>query len=149
MYRQLKSLVLEKIEDILAVNTKETKELLDKYYEMDKKDVVKRLATTPELQLDYLEQVLEGMKEVVEKRDDNIVQMYLNLLCRSNAKEKRKQVLEKLIEFKESYQMDELLFICKDCKLKDAVIYLEEGLKNYEEALKLRIEVRLTSANRV
>lgn len=142
VYRQLKTFTISKINEIVAVNTRQTKRLLDRYFEDMKQTVIMQLSLNPEMQLNYLEQVVENLKDSREKIEDpSIIRLYLNLLCRSMVKENRKLVLQELQDFSEYYNINEILRLCKENGIKDAVIYLDERLGNIEEALALRLEV--------
>ena len=134
---------------MVAIDTYEAKQLFDSYFEDEKPQVAKVLQKTPDLQLDYIEQVIESFREDGKSReegksmeDQNLVETYLKLLCTSKSKARRKQVMKELVYFEEEYQIHEILKLCKQNNLKEAMAYLEERLGNMEAAVLLQLSVK-------
>lgn len=148
VYKQIKQFTISRIAEIVAIDTYEAKQLLDSFFEEEKSEVAKLLQKTPDLQLDYIEQVIESFREVGKSIDDpNLVETYLKLLCTSKSKSRRKQVMRELMYFEDEYQIHELLKLCKQNHLKEGMSYLEERLGNMEAAVLLRISVNYFSSS--
>ena len=114
--------------------------MIDKYFKSKEKAVIYKLNTEPEMQLLFIEKILQGRKQN-ESVDDEIIELYILLLCKSSDKKKRKEVLKKLQEY--TYTPNCLNY-CKEYKIKDAWAYLEEKFgspENIDKAIELKFEV--------
>ena len=126
----------------MLINPEQTKDLIDKYFKSKEKSVIFKLDTQPELQLTFIEKVLQGRKQN-EPIDDDIIDRYIFLLCQSSDKKKRKEVLTKLKEY--TYTPNCLIY-CQKYKIKDAWAYLEEKFgspENIDKAIELTFEVSI------
>lgn len=129
------------------INCELTKQLIERYFKAEEQIVVLSLSPEPEVQLEYLEKMLEGRQQG-DFIDDKLLVLHIELLCRlkdkrnSQGKKRGKTILETLMA--NDYPQDDCVELCKKHQIKDAWAYLERkrgGSSGIHQALSLQLEV--------
>lgn len=134
----------------VVINCEQTKQLIERYFKSEEEAVVLSLSPEPEVQLEYLEKMLEGRQQG-DWVDDKLLVLHIELLCRlqkgPNGVNRRKKILQTLKAF--DYPQDDCLEICKKYQIKEAWAYLEQkrgGTNGIETAVQLQFEVFISTS---
>ena len=122
--------------------------MIEKFFKAEEETVVMSLASEPEVQLEYLEKMLEGREQ--GDTSDKMLNLHIELLCQlkdtkgPNGKRRRNNILQALQS--NYYPQDACLEICKKYQIKEAWAYLERkrgGPAGMTQAINLQFEVKI------
>jgi hypothetical protein len=113
--------------------------LIDLYFNDKIKQILKKLDSRPELQLEIVE-------KFIDKQDDNmtieedILKSHISLLAETGKQNQRR--IKAIIEKSNRYPLIPILEICKKNKIKDAWAYLEVKTGNLNTGIEISYQVR-------
>ncbi|XP_072180793.1 vacuolar protein sorting-associated protein 8 homolog [Diadema setosum] len=133
---------LKHLKDLVAIDSKETAQLVLKVFAHSLSDVVIQLQGQPQLQYEFLEGVFDGMDagsslySREEPQPDCFVhEKYLDLMCTFNPK----RVL-KFVMMSENYRLEEALHIVRKHKMSEPTAFLLEKSGDVQGAFGILME---------
>ena len=141
---QFKNIILEKIFQLGELSSEKLIEIINKWYENDHLLVLDKLNNKPELQLNYIEKVLENYKEDEISNKENEIEKYTNLLIdHITLLCKLKKIDEILPNLKKraSYPPQECLEKCLEVNAIDACVFLYLSMGETNNALNYVIDL--------
>jgi len=143
-FNSLKQEVLNKLPLLADISIQNVTALVENWYENEQDLIIEKLDKAEDLQLKYVENVMEKIKEDVDYTGEHdrkydqyikILTLHIKLLCKLNPA----QVLPNLKK-RSSYPIDECLKKCLEYKVFDAAIHLMQNTGAFKEALNLAID---------
>ncbi len=143
-FNSLKLEVLNKLPLLADISIQNVTSLVENWYENEQDLIIEKLDKAEDLQLKYVENVIEKIKDDVEYTGDNdkkydqfmkILNLHIKLLCKLNPS----QVLPNLKK-RNSYPIDECLNKCMEYKVYDAAIHLMQNTGAFKDALILAVD---------
>ncbi|KRX00667.1 WD40-repeat-containing domain [Pseudocohnilembus persalinus] len=133
--RNVKQIIVNKLRDLLKVDIEQTREIISKYLKSEETFIVQKLNDYSDLQLEYIQNILENDREEGIKIEESILIRHIELLCKLKPKKTKEQL--KLWD----YPLDKCEKICKENKILDAYAYLLEKNGKIGESLSVHIEI--------
>ena len=136
---QFKEIIVDRIYQLGELSSEKLIEIINKWYENDHLLVLDKLNDKPELQLNYIEKVLEKYKEDEISNKENEIEQYTNLLIdHISLLCKLKKINEILPNLKKraSYPPQECLEKCLEVNAVDASVFLYLSMGETNNALK-------------
>ena len=128
---QLREDVMDCINLLVEIDSSQTSKLIKEYYQESQESIIDKLENAPKLQIKFIGKLLaEETDEDSSVRD--LVMKYIRLLCEYQP--------ENLLDFlcsREDYYFDDVLVLCKNYNITDAIAYLYEKLGSQNQALEL------------
>ncbi|KAM3129559.1 hypothetical protein pb186bvf_018310 [Paramecium bursaria] len=124
---QFKERILYHLGTLVKIGALKTRQIISKYFQASDKSILSKLESLPHLQLEYLEHIIKS-----EQPSDDILKLHLNLLC----KLKPEEVLQKL-QLRQ-YPLDDVIVICKQYEINDALAYALDRSGNIKEVIKVK-----------
>ena len=152
IFLDFKNLILEKMVNIGEISENTMLEIIYKWFyqnKKDKQDLIEILSKNPLILYKYIEPL---SKEIIiiykEENENNLLEedrkyitttlgIYIQLLCQLNKKDK---ILKKLKECP-FYPLDKCISICEEYDVKDALIYLYKLSNNFQDSLKISLQL--------
>jgi hypothetical protein len=143
-FDSLKEEVLSKLPILADISIQNVTRLVENWFSLEQDVVIHKLDKAENLQLKYVENVIEKMKdedisgenEKKQEQYTNLLKLHIKLLCKLNPT----QVLPNL-QKRSLYPVDECLKKCRKYKVNDAAIYLLQSTGQIMEALDLSISI--------
>ena len=137
--------ILDILSDLMKISTNDVTNLIDKWFENDKKlIIIKKLDSEPKLQLYFTEKILNQInennneKDIINSKNKSIINelilLYIDLLIKLNKKNEILNLLKKNIS---NFNIDEVKSKCISNDIIDAAVYLYELEGNNIEALNI------------
>ena len=142
----LKKEVLDNLNLLAKISIEHINKLVEKWFENNQLYVIGKLQGVKDLQLKYVENVIDKFKEEADYNEDagkkeeqyhSLLKLQINLLC----KLKPHEVLPNLIKRGQAYPISECLEYCLRYKVYDGAIYLKQTLGEIKEALEIAIKL--------
>eukprot|EP01016_Furgasonia_blochmanni_P053734 TRINITY_DN8740_c0_g1_i4.p1 TRINITY_DN8740_c0_g1~~TRINITY_DN8740_c0_g1_i4.p1 ORF type:complete len:680 (-),score=183.53 TRINITY_DN8740_c0_g1_i4:180-2135(-) len=133
---EMKDLILVRLKDLVQISMSHTQLIISKFNKSAEKKVILGLASNPQMQFEYLRQMmLEREKDKNVKIDNELLILHIELLCRLYPKD----VVPALKQY--DYPLDDCLNVCSKYKNDDARAYLLERTGAVFEALQLHLDL--------
>jgi WD40 repeat protein len=141
-FDSLKEEVLNKLPLLADISIEKVTHLVEFWFEDEQDIIIEKLDKAENLQLKYVENVIEKIKDDVDYSGENdrkyeqyvkILNLHIKLLCKINPT----QVLPNLK--KRNYPPDECLKKCLEYKIIDASIHLMQNIGAFKDALLLAL----------
>ncbi|XP_022112058.1 vacuolar protein sorting-associated protein 8 homolog isoform X1 [Acanthaster planci] len=133
---------LENLQDLVAIDSKETAQLVVKMFASSLEEVIDRLADRPRLQYDFLQGVFEyrdatstALAPKESQYDPYLHEKYIDLMCQFNP-----STVHHYIRNVEGYRLEETLQIVRRHKIADATAYLLEMAGDVQGAFGIMLE---------
>ena len=152
MLDDLKEEILVNLPNLAQVDPLSTSLLVDVWFRNRQNEAINYFKEQPELQLKYIEQIIEKDVDKIEKAVNNeltgddaeelfnyyfrILKKHIKLLCILN----KKRVIE-VLQNSSFYPLDECLKKCEKYGAKEAAIYINQKLGDVHEAIGLSMNV--------
>lgn len=142
----LKKEVLDNLNLLADMSIEFVSKLVEKWFENNQLYVIHKLDNAKNLQLKYVESVLEKFKEEADynlessksaEQYQSLLKLQIRLLCKIRPKD----VLPNLIKRGQVYPINECLESCLQYKVYDGAIYLKQTLGEIKEALEISINL--------
>lgn len=128
---KLKKAVGNSLDTLVQVDSDKTTKLVKDWYENEHAQIICKLKNAPNLQLKYLKELMKDNAELI---NDDLMVLYIELICTLNPGE-----IMQTLTSREDYPLDDALRICVQHKLTDASAYLYERLGCTKDALDLHL----------
>lgn len=119
----MKQALINKITDLIQINSERTRDLFSRFNSESEKVVINKLENYPDLQLEYVENVLKKERDQGHKVDSDLLILNITLLCKRAYTEK---ILYEVKTFE--YPLDNILPPCRQYGVKRATAYVLERL---------------------
>lgn len=152
-FNSLKEEVLNKLPLLADISIEKVTSLVENWYENEQDVIIEKLDKAENLQLKYVENVIEKIKDDVDysgehdKKYDQyikILNLHIKLLCKLYPS----QVLPNLKK-RSSYPIDDCLKKCLEYKVYDAAIHLMQNTGAFKDALSLAINTLKDSFDKI
>lgn len=80
-FEMLKTYLLQKLTDLIKINSERTRDLVARFHSNAESQVISKLEVYPELQLEYVENVLKKERESSNKVSKDTLMLYASLIC--------------------------------------------------------------------
>lgn len=135
-----KNSILEYFKPLAEISFEEVAKLSE-WYDEEKEEIVHKLDNSPNLQLKYVELIIDSKFKKIENNDlqsvskemEKMLLLQMELLIKMNKKD---QILKNLNE-RRLYPMQQVLQLCIDNQINEAAIFIYQQLGSFMEALKL------------
>ncbi|CAD8191379.1 unnamed protein product [Paramecium octaurelia] len=134
-FNQMRSALILKISDLIQIDWNKTRIIFSNYNSESEKVVIEKLSQFPELQLQYIDNVIKRERELGNKVDANFLIINIQLLCQLNP--------DKIIEEVSSYDypLEEILEPCKQYKILPAQAYILEKMGRIVESVSISCQI--------
>lgn len=126
--------ILMKLEKFVQISSERTQKIISHFSKESEKKVVMSLNQQPELQLEYLDRMLQDLDREV-RVDDDILLLHVKLLCIYRPK----QFIHELKDF--NYPLTDSLKICRDKNCLQGEAYFLEKISDYHNAMRIHLKI--------
>lgn len=150
----LKKEVLDNLNHLAKLNIDFVTKLVEKWFENDQLFVISKLDMVKDLQLKYVENIIDKFKEEADYNQESgkkveqyhsLLKLQIKLLC----KLKPNEVLPNLIKRGQAYPVSDCLDYCLKYKVHDGAIYLKQTLGEIKDALEIAIKLLNTNVDEI
>ncbi|CAD8126614.1 unnamed protein product [Paramecium sonneborni] len=134
-FNQMRSALILKISDLIQIDWNKTRIIFSNYNSESEKVVIEKLSQFPELQLQYIDNVIKRERELGNKVDNNFLIINIQLLCQLNP--------DKIIDevSQNDYPLEEILEPCKQYKILPAQAYILEKMGRIVESVQISCQI--------
>lgn len=138
--------VLENLNNLAKLSIDEITKLVERWFGNDQLYVISKLDGVKDLQLKYVESVIDKFKEEADYNNESgkrmeqyrsLLKLHIKLLC----KQRPNEVLPNLLKRGQAYPPTECLEYCMKYKVYDGAIYLKQTLGEIKEALEIGLKL--------
>jgi hypothetical protein len=126
--------ILSKLKEFVVISAERTQKLVAHFSRESEREVVHSLSNYPDLQLDYLDKMLND-KDREAKVDDELLLLHLELLC----KFRKKHIPRDVAQF--NYPISLSLKICREYDALNGEAFFLEKISDYQNALEIHLKV--------
>ncbi|CAD8115052.1 unnamed protein product [Paramecium sonneborni] len=133
IYIQLNGIIVSKLQDLINLDIKKTRELICQFQKDNELQVIDKLGQNKELQLRYIETIIKKDSNSEFGLSNIILIKHIELLCELEPQ----RVLQQLQKI--NYPLEEVLEICKKYQNIESTAYIQCRLGFIGDAVKLQI----------
>jgi hypothetical protein len=132
-FNTLKDQLLLRLTDLVKINSQKTRDMIARFQKNAEEEVISKLGMYPDLQLEYVQNILKKEREEGNKPDKDMLLLHINLLC----KLQQNLIIEELRA--NEYPLDLILEITRSAKLEHITAYILERLGSVQEAVQIHL----------